>query len=170
MSPQSDVFTNAIEHFAAEQEEIRTAAAFCRGCVLSYTLHHVHILIALYKGNIAIGNLHQFLPAILKLVQSDAKKRLLSLHALKEVCCYCSFLQYSNLSVHSKVVTNCSQGQLEGVAIFCGCHCSRTRTIRRRQLAMSRLRVSGNSHNASFAPTCHNFTCVVSSKNSGQKC
>jgi len=79
MSPQSDVFANAIEHFAAEQEEIRTAAAFA-------------------AGNIAIGNLHQFLPAILKFVQSDAKKRLLSLHALKEV------------------VTNCSHGQLEGVA------------------------------------------------------
>jgi hypothetical protein len=31
MSPQNDVFTNAIEHFAAEQEEIRTAAAFAAG-------------------------------------------------------------------------------------------------------------------------------------------
>jgi cullin-associated NEDD8-dissociated protein 1 len=31
MSPQSEVFTNAIEHFAAEQEEIRTAAAFAAG-------------------------------------------------------------------------------------------------------------------------------------------
>jgi hypothetical protein len=36
-------------------------------------------------GNIAIGNLHQFLPAIVKMVESDPKKRLLSLHALKEV-------------------------------------------------------------------------------------
>lgn len=42
--------------------------------------------------------MHDFLPAILALVKSDPKKRLLSLHALKEV------------------VTNCSQGQLEGVA------------------------------------------------------
>jgi hypothetical protein len=31
MSPQHDIFTNAIEHFAAEQEEIRTAAAFAAG-------------------------------------------------------------------------------------------------------------------------------------------
>jgi cullin-associated NEDD8-dissociated protein 1 len=31
MSPQNDVFNNAIEHFAAEQEEIRTAAAFAAG-------------------------------------------------------------------------------------------------------------------------------------------
>lgn len=35
-------------------------------------------------GNIAIGNLHQFLPAIVKIAESDPKKRLLSLHALKE--------------------------------------------------------------------------------------
>ncbi|KII94441.1 hypothetical protein PLICRDRAFT_172091 [Plicaturopsis crispa FD-325 SS-3] len=79
MSPQGDIFSNAINYFEAEQEEIRTAAAFA-------------------AGNIAIGNLHQFLPAIVKLVESDPKKRLLSLHALKEV------------------VTHCSHGQLEGVA------------------------------------------------------
>ncbi|EEB95452.1 hypothetical protein MPER_05579, partial [Moniliophthora perniciosa FA553] len=79
MSPQQDIFTHAIEHFSAEQEEVRSAAAFA-------------------AGNIAIGNLHQFLPAIVKMVQSDSKKRLLSLHALKEV------------------VTHCSHGQLEGVA------------------------------------------------------
>ncbi|KAF9074038.1 armadillo-type protein [Rhodocollybia butyracea] len=79
MSPQHDIFTNAIEHFSAEQEDIRSAASFA-------------------AGNIAIGNLHQFLPAIVKMVQSDAKKRLLSLYALKEV------------------VTHCSTGQLEGVA------------------------------------------------------
>ncbi|KAJ3996104.1 armadillo-type protein [Lentinula boryana] len=79
MSPQHDIFSNAIEHFSAEQEDIRSAASFA-------------------AGNIAIGNLHQFLPVIVKMVQSDAKKRLLSLHALKEV------------------VTHCSRGQLEGVA------------------------------------------------------
>ncbi|KAJ3873718.1 armadillo-type protein [Lentinula edodes] len=79
MSPQHDIFTNAIEHFSAEQEDVRSAASFA-------------------AGNIAIGNLHQFLPAIVKMVQSDAKKRLLSLHALKEV------------------VTHCSHNQLEGVA------------------------------------------------------
>ncbi|KAF7357490.1 Cullin-associated nedd8-dissociated protein 1 [Mycena sanguinolenta] len=79
MSPQQEIFRDAIEHFAAEQEEIRAAASFA-------------------AGNIAIGSLQQFLPAIVKIVKSDAKKRLLSLHALKEV------------------VTHCSQGQLEGVA------------------------------------------------------
>ncbi|KAH7907426.1 armadillo-type protein [Hygrophoropsis aurantiaca] len=79
MSPQQDIFSNTIEHFAAEEEEIRTAAAFA-------------------AGNIAIGNLNQFLPAILKVAESNPQKKLLSLHALKEV------------------VTHCSHGQLEGVA------------------------------------------------------
>jgi len=37
-------------------------------------------------GNIAIGNLHQFLPVILRVAESDPHKKLLSLHALKEVC------------------------------------------------------------------------------------
>lgn len=66
MSLQSDIFPNAVEHFKAEEEEIRTAAAFT-------------------VGNITIGNLHQFLPALVKMVESDSEKRLLSLHALKEV-------------------------------------------------------------------------------------
>ncbi|KAF9229840.1 TIP120-domain-containing protein [Gyrodon lividus] len=79
MSPQHDVFDNAIEHFSAEEEGVRTAAAFA-------------------AGNIAIGNLHLFLPAILKVAEHDPSKRLLSLHALKEV------------------VTHCSHGQLEPVA------------------------------------------------------
>ncbi|KAJ7920740.1 armadillo-type protein [Mycena leptocephala] len=79
MSNQQEIFRDAIEHFASEQEDVRAAASFA-------------------AGNIAIGSLHQFLPAIVKIVKSDAKKRLLSLHALKEV------------------VTHCSQGQLEGVA------------------------------------------------------
>ena len=38
-----------------------------------------------FLGNIAIGNLQQFLPAIVKMVESDSKKRLLALHAAKEV-------------------------------------------------------------------------------------
>ena len=43
-------------------------------------------------GNIAIGNLHQFLPAILRVAESDPHKKLLSLHALKEVCSLVHFL------------------------------------------------------------------------------
>ena len=49
-------------------------------------------------GNITVGNLSHFLPAIVKMVETDAQKRLLSLHALKEV------------------VTHSSHGQLENVA------------------------------------------------------
>ena len=45
-----------------------------------------------------MGNLHHFLPVIVKMVERDPAKRLLSLHALKEV------------------VTHCSHGQLENVA------------------------------------------------------
>ncbi|KAF8972524.1 armadillo-type protein [Flammula alnicola] len=79
MSNQRDIFVLVVDHFGSEQEEMRAAAAFA-------------------AGNIAIGNLHQFLPVIVKMVESDPKKRLLALHAAKEV------------------VTHCSQGQLEGVA------------------------------------------------------
>ncbi|KAG2134947.1 armadillo-type protein [Suillus cothurnatus] len=75
MSKQQDTFSNTFKHFSAEDEEIRAAA-----------------------GSIAIGNLHQFLPAILRVAESDPHKKLLSLRALKEV------------------VTHCSHGQLEGVA------------------------------------------------------
>jgi len=79
MSLQDSIFTQIIERFTAEQEEVRTAAAFA-------------------AGNIAVGNLHHFLPVIVKMVENDPERRLLSLHALKEV------------------VTHCSHGQLETVA------------------------------------------------------
>ncbi|KAI0040026.1 TIP120-domain-containing protein [Auriscalpium vulgare] len=79
MGFQPEVFASAIEIFAAKEEDVRVAAAFA-------------------AGNIAIGNLHQFLPAIVNLVKQDEQKRLLALHALKEV------------------VTHTSTGQLENVA------------------------------------------------------
>jgi hypothetical protein len=31
MSPQQDIFNHAIQHFSAEQEEVRSAAAFAAG-------------------------------------------------------------------------------------------------------------------------------------------
>lgn len=37
------------------------------------------------SGNMAIGNVQNFLPVIINLVQSNNEKRLLALHALKEV-------------------------------------------------------------------------------------
>lgn len=90
MSPQPEVFNIAIEYFSDEQEEVRTAAAFAAG-----TPKKLHVW-ACYTdhrpiGNVAVGNLPQFLPALVKMVQHDAGKRLLSLHSLKEVflgACY----------------------------------------------------------------------------------
>ncbi|EJD55111.1 TIP120-domain-containing protein [Auricularia subglabra TFB-10046 SS5] len=79
MAPQSDLFNTCVDLFAADSEELRGAAAFA-------------------IGNITIGNTHVFLPVLLKLVQSSSEKRLLCLHALKEV------------------VTNCTHGQLEVIA------------------------------------------------------
>lgn len=68
-SNQKEPFFSAIEYFGAAEEDIRSAAAFA-------------------AGNIAIGNLHCFLPHLVKLVQNDKEKRLLALHALKEVCIF----------------------------------------------------------------------------------
>ncbi|KAI9445588.1 TIP120-domain-containing protein [Lactarius indigo] len=79
MSPQHDVFDVAIEFFASDQEDIRTAAAFA-------------------AGNIAIGNLHLFLPFIVQLVKQDDSKRLLALHALKEVVTHTSTSHLENLA------------------------------------------------------------------------
>jgi len=40
MSPQRDIFINAIDYFSSEQEDIRTAAAFAAG-LFHFMLHHV---------------------------------------------------------------------------------------------------------------------------------
>ncbi|KAF8499003.1 TIP120-domain-containing protein [Russula emetica] len=79
MSPQQDVFNGAIELFASDQEDVRTAAAFA-------------------AGNIAIGNLQLFLPFIVHLVKQDDSKRLLALHALKEVVTHTSTGHLENLA------------------------------------------------------------------------
>jgi len=47
MSPQREIFASAIDHFAAEQEEIRAAAAFAAGQSCPYPVT-VLILIYLY--------------------------------------------------------------------------------------------------------------------------
>jgi cullin-associated NEDD8-dissociated protein 1 len=49
-------------------------------------------------GNIAIGNLHLFLPYIVQLVKQDDSKRLLALHALKEVVTHTSTSHLENLA------------------------------------------------------------------------
>ncbi|KAG2360987.1 armadillo-type protein [Suillus spraguei] len=75
MSKQQDTFTNTIEHFAAEEEEIRAAAAFAAG----------------------------------KVAESDPHKKLLSLHALKEVVTHCS---------HGQLEEN-AQDSTRNVAVAC---------------------------------------------------
>ncbi|KAF8329094.1 TIP120-domain-containing protein [Cantharellus anzutake] len=79
MSSQKDVFSDALNLFSSDSQDIRTAAAFT-------------------VGNVAIGNIPAFLPVIIKQIQADDERRLLSLHSLKEI------------------VTHCSNSQLEGVA------------------------------------------------------
>lgn len=49
-------------------------------------------------GNIAIGNLPLFLPYIVHLVKQDDSKRLLALHALKEVVTHTSMSHLENLA------------------------------------------------------------------------
>jgi len=51
-----------------------------------------------FPGNIAIGNLHLFLPYIVHLVKQDDSKRLLALHALKEVVTHTSTSHLENLA------------------------------------------------------------------------
>ena len=51
-----------------------------------------------FPGNIAIGNLHLFLPFIVHLVKQDDSKRLLALHALKEVVTHTSTSHLENVA------------------------------------------------------------------------
>lgn len=64
----------------------------------SCSLFLLHILTASLPGNIAIGNLHLFLPYIVHLVKQDDSKRLLALHALKEVVTHTSTNHLENLA------------------------------------------------------------------------
>ncbi|KAG9126256.1 hypothetical protein FRC07_004222 [Ceratobasidium sp. 392] len=79
MSNQPDVFDNALGFFKSDSEEVRSAAAFA-------------------VGNIAIGSQERFLPVIVKQVQADEEKRLLSLHALKEVVSHCSHAHLESIA------------------------------------------------------------------------
>jgi len=67
----------------------------------------------------AIGNISHFLPAIINLVQSNNEKRLLALHALKEVASFNKIILLVSCP-HSPTSSGCQQlldsGQLENVA------------------------------------------------------
>jgi cullin-associated NEDD8-dissociated protein 1 len=98
MSPQQDVFNSAIELFASDQEDVRTAAAFAAGQPFVILLSAASSHCASLLGNIAIGNLQLFLPYIVHLVKQDDSKRLLALHALKEVVTHTSTSHLENLA------------------------------------------------------------------------
>jgi cullin-associated NEDD8-dissociated protein 1 len=68
-------------------------------------------------GNIAIGSQERFLPVIVKQVQNDDEKRLLSMHALKEVRAHRSLCTHiSSPYPLTKVVSHRSQAHLETIA------------------------------------------------------
>lgn len=136
MEPQKDIFACAIDHFTSEQEEMRAAAAFAAG---NQFLTSLVLISYCFTGNIAIGNLQQFLPAIVKMVESDPKKRLLALHAAKEVRETKDLShQYSPYTRQSHIVPKVNW---KGSQICYGGLCSKTRRMARRQQEMSQLPV-----------------------------
>ena len=86
------------------------------------------------KGNMAIGNLPRFLPSIIQIVESDSKKRLLALHASKEV-----------------YITNITEVQVHLLIKFSGCNTLFSRAVGRcRRFALGTtlrtLRKCGGDH------------------------
>ncbi|KAK4057022.1 hypothetical protein OIO90_001922 [Microbotryomycetes sp. JL221] len=65
-APYNQIFPDIVTHFSSTSEDVRRSAAFA-------------------AGNIAVGDLKEFLPTLLNLIQSDEKKRYLALQALKQV-------------------------------------------------------------------------------------
>ncbi len=124
-SNQKDIFHSSVDLFNSPDDEVRGAAAFAAGEILAQKRQLQRIL-KLNLGNIAVGNLHLFLPVIVKLVQTDKDKRLPALHALKEV------------------VSNCPSGQLEAVAERFGFPCSKIPLTQKRRQGILRLPVWAN--------------------------
>ncbi|QRW19786.1 cullin-associated NEDD8-dissociated protein 1 [Rhizoctonia solani] len=86
MSNQPEVFDNSLGFFKSDAEEIRNAAAFA-------------------VGNIAIGSQERFLPVIVKLVQTDDEKRLLSMNAPPRINCRISLATtFDTGSSHEKAL------------------------------------------------------------------
>ena len=79
MSPQKDIFNNAVDLFTAEQEEVRIAAAFAAGIVNSF-IHFV-----LLKPVVLREYCHRQPSAIPAHPYSDARER--SKEALAFVTC-----------------------------------------------------------------------------------
>ncbi|KAG8898086.1 hypothetical protein FRB99_007676, partial [Tulasnella sp. 403] len=98
MERQPEIFHNALAFFSADAEAVRSAAAFA-------------------AGNIAVGNIHVFFPVLITQVKTN-EKRLLSLHALREVNRTCSgALERAWLTASVfQVVSHCQRQHLETVA------------------------------------------------------
>ncbi|KAM0790577.1 hypothetical protein ACM66B_004444 [Microbotryomycetes sp. NB124-2] len=65
-APYKPIFPKIVGHFSSHSEDVRRSAAYA-------------------AGNIAVGDMNEFLPTLLSLIQSDDKKRYLALQALKQV-------------------------------------------------------------------------------------
>ncbi|KAK4052490.1 hypothetical protein OIV83_002292 [Microbotryomycetes sp. JL201] len=65
-APYKQIFPKIVDHFGSSSEGVRRSAAYA-------------------AGNIAVGDMNEFLPTLLNLIQSDDKKRYLALQALKQV-------------------------------------------------------------------------------------
>lgn len=138
MLPQQEIFHQAIERFTAEQEEVRTAAAFAAGTSIYIALHgsgQGPVLIVLL-GNIAVGNLHHFLPLIVKFVEHDQEKRLLSLHAIKEVSRRDAYIGVPPLNcIILRLLPTALMANWRRLRTCSGRHSSRIRRTRKRRLA-----------------------------------
>jgi len=107
-------------------------------------------------GNIAIGNLPRFLPSIIQLVESDSRKRLLALHASKEV-----HIAYAR-QVHPLIKLFRSsrialKGSWRAWQICSGYLSSKTQKTRRRPREMSLLPASANLQLHILPDICLNY-------------
>ena len=95
-----------------------------------------------WAGNIAVGNLQHFLPVIVKMVETDSQKRLLSLHALKEVS-LCEGV--NTIETHAYMVfrwwLTAPMVNWKLLPMYSGYRYSKTQRIQRRLLATLRQRV-----------------------------
>ncbi|CAO3683491.1 unnamed protein product [Umbelopsis vinacea] len=66
LSSRPDIYKTVLDLFAAQSEEVKSAAAFA-------------------LGNISIGNVEQYIPMIITEISEQPKKKYLLLHALKEI-------------------------------------------------------------------------------------
>jgi hypothetical protein len=88
MSFAPDVFPRVLKCYTSPVEEIKSAAAFAAGAfiVKSPSCYTCQLINVESQGNIAVGNVPEYLPNIVEQVSgaSSSGMRLLYLHSLKE--------------------------------------------------------------------------------------